>query len=613
MHRRSVRASLVGMLVVALGASAASLPDDVRQQIEAAYAGFAEKYPELTVTFTGDDFRHPTEREMIETLMNKNPGIRELAGVVREEQVKKAAEMRQAYLLHAVAAGPGQYPQVYEASRRAASRLGITQEFTVFVSNNAEMQEDVFGVPKHGHVGNSFGPFLIVITAGMTKAMNAAELEFVIARELGHVKANHRFYTNLAFKYQQEKGTMPVLFPDESGKSAEGIGGSMQLFFERGPEARRLSELSADRAGALALDDPRAALSALAKLARGDLEATEGFSLDAYLVQVETAIRDLTPRETRALVEKQGFAPFMITRVSELAHFLESEEFRLLRDRTGVDPFLLELQELGRIGTTLRHSEKRLELYLKDAATRRLDPLLRRQVTAAIEAQLSRRQAATGELAEQMVDHLELLGLEVANPLFDDLVAHLRRTGDARPFAGLIEMAKARIDQALQSPDTTNEGRVELEAKKALLLELAELAPEEDIFEVEKGAPLPWMEHVDLPGVLQATLTRLGGAAEGGKQAFLSEVEDLRPILREVGLKLLASLSPEEKRDIAELVGAHGGQLAAVVGEVLAAGDDRDKLVAVYERYFDQARKYLKLVPMFLIRSRLARVARFDV
>lgn len=604
-----IRSSLA-LLLWGTSVIAGALPDPIKARIEADYAAFAKAHPTLANPMDSSDFRHPAEIEMIETLMTRNPGIQDLVDAVKKDQLAVVRSKDQAYRLQAVEVGPGQLPEVHALAVAAARKLGLHEDFKVFVVNNAEMAEDVMGFPRHGHYGNSFGPFSILLTSGLVKAVSLPELGFVIAREMAHVKANHRFYTGLAFAWQQKHGKLPVLAPGEKAKKAPGVGGSMQLFFERGPFARRLSEFSADRGALVVAGDPQIGIGCLAKVARGDLAGTDGFDMASYLKQVEEAAAGLGPDEAAELAAKQGFVPYTLTRVRELVRFGGSQEYRRLVDRTGVNPFLLEAEILHRIGQGTVRAAARLAEYEKDPATARLDPLEAQATGGALRAALARHQAALDALTGLVVSHVELGGLEAANPMFGDLIETIRLKADVTAYMPAVSTLRAKIRFALSNPELTPEARAELDAKDEAIGAVWNLVPPK-----AKPAAKPastWLEAQDLPGALNATVGALKGAASD-KGAFLAKLDDLKPELRTRALAIVAKLGPDEKREMAELLRAHGGQLAKVVDDVLAAGTDEAALGALFDRWFDRSRFYLKLVPLAMIQRGLDKLSQFDL
>lgn len=607
---KSIDRRLAGMiLALALvsspleAASRDANADEIRHQ----FAEFSRQHPALTPPLESDEFRHPAEVELIDTLMTQNPGIQDLVAETRQAQEEFVRERDRLYSLAAVQVGPMQYPEVHQIAVDTARSLGLTSSFRVFIVNDAETWGNVFGVPTHGHYGNSFGSFSLVLNAGLIKAMTPAELRFVIAREMGHVKANHRFYTAIAFRYQAKLKKMPRLNPDEKATDAPGLGGALLLFFGRGPQARRLSEYSADRAGIAATRDPEAAFGALAKLASGDLMGMPGFDLEAFKQQVEEARKDLTSQDIASLVQSEGYVPYILSRVGELQRFAESQDYQRLVDRASVNPFLLEIETLHRIGTSLRRYTRQLEKFRTSPKTERLDPLERDRIHHALVAAIDGRQTAMSDLQELVSAQLKKVGLEADNAYFDDLVGSIERRKDAGPFTTVLAQLTERIQFLLQRPDLPADQRERLESRRAKIDAVKGLAPPVPVEEEEKDL---WMEGTDLPTMVNQVVSELASAGQGDKAAFLASLESLRPRIRTASIELVTHLTIDERKSLSDVVSGYGGKLSNLVTDVLAAGNEPGKLGAVFDTYFDEARHWARTIPMTVIRFGLEHLNR---
>jgi hypothetical protein len=583
---------------------------DLAAQAAAEYAAFANRYPGLATRLDSADFRHPAEVDLVDTLMTGNPGIRDLIEEVKKEQAKQVDEKDRLHRLHAVEVGAAQWPAIHAAAIEAAQALGLHRQFKVFVKNHAEMEDDILGIPRHGHYGNGFGAYSILLTSGMVKALAPEELKFVIAREMGHVKANHRFYTALAFKYQEKTGLLPRVYPEDKTTRKPGLGGALTFFFQSAPAPSRISEYSADRAGLIAVRKPEVAISALARLARGDLEDAPGFDLATFLKQAGEATRDLAVRDVPELVSQQGYQPFVVSRVGELNRFALSEQFKLLVDRAMVNPFLHTVEMLFSIGSSLAHYRRRLEDFQKDAATARLEPVARDTTASDLSSKVDVRQRAAAELDTLVASHVTRVGLAAENSAFADLISAARRHGDARPFLGALAKLTEQVQFALAQPGLGEPERLALEAKKKAIEDVRVLAPRE---RRPRARVTPWVEAADLPALLDGGVAALRAAAEsGGREAFFARLDALRPELKDAAVRLVTSLSADRRRELAEMVAARGGPLAQVVAEVQAAGTDPRSLSSVFDRHFERARDLLKTVPLFMIRRGLARYTGID-
>lgn len=577
-------------------------------EVTTDYAQFVRQWADLAQPLDANDFRHPAEVEMIDTLTSANPGIRDLMEDVKRDQLKQVRDKDLLHQLHSVEVTDKQHPAVHALAREAARALALHTNYRVFITNNPEMIDNIFGIPRHGHYGNSFGPFSILLTSGLVKALSPEELKFIIGREMGHVKANHRFYTALAFEYQRVAGKLPRIFPEDKTVKAPGLGGLITFFFERCPAPSRISEFSADRAGLVAVRKKDVAISALAKIARGDLEGMPGFNLEAYLQQVAQAAADLSPSDLADLVGGDGYLPYVLNRVSEGSRFGQSEEFKALVDRATVNPFLMEVETLFSIRSSFAHWTQRLHDFETAPSTLTMDPLQREVILKDLKSKVDRRLAASCELEKLVLQHIEDVGLAAPNARFRDLIATAARRRDGRPFKLVWNAMLDRINFALGQPDVPAEIVGQLTEKRNAIESVKDLKP--------KPSPRPnalpplWVEASDLPAMVDSAARDLARiAANGTRDEFFVRLETIKPEIRAAALKLVLSLPAERRAALANLIGGQGGRVARLVAEIQAAGSSVSSLEATFDREFDRARDVLRLVPMFVIRRNLSRYA----
>ena len=185
---------------------------------------------------------------------------------------------------------------------------------------------DCNGLPEMYVVGN---PNLNAMTIGMNRpiiVLNSAlvdlldddELRFVIAHELGHAMCGHALYQTLLQRLIVLSGVLGSL-------PLGGIG--IRVIVAALMEWSRKSELSADRAGILATQDPGVAFRVHMKLASGghleDLDATSFFAQGTEYAEAGD-LRDSLLK--LMLVENQSH-PFAVVRAGELRRWVDSGEY----------------------------------------------------------------------------------------------------------------------------------------------------------------------------------------------------------------------------------------------------------------------------------------------
>jgi len=156
---------------------------------------------------------------------------------------------------------------------------------------------------------------VIVLDSALIDLLDEEELRFVIGHELGHAMSGHALDKTLLLRLLSVSG----LF------SAIPMGGlSIRMIIAALMEWSRKAELSADRAGLLATQDPATAFRAHMKLASGghvdNLDQTSFFAQGAEYAGA-TDIRDSVLK--LLLIERRSH-PFPVSRAAELRSWVDS-------------------------------------------------------------------------------------------------------------------------------------------------------------------------------------------------------------------------------------------------------------------------------------------------
>jgi hypothetical protein len=160
-------------------------------------------------------------------------------------------------------------------------------------------------------------PF-IVITTGLVDLLDAEEHRFVIGHELGHVLSGHAVYRTMLF-HLTRLATRLAWF-------AIGYIG-LRVIIAGLEEWYRKSELSCDRAGVLASQDPAAARRALMKTAGGS--RISELSPDEFLRQAHEydAVPDVREGLLKMLQMQGTTHPFAVVRFAELDRWVADGEY----------------------------------------------------------------------------------------------------------------------------------------------------------------------------------------------------------------------------------------------------------------------------------------------
>lgn len=256
-------------------------------------------------------FQHPQDREATD-------GLKRLIGFDRV--VSKFLELRYERLLYLYNTGSSvkvsarQFPRLYAMLRDGCAMLDM-REPELYVS-----QAPLVNAFSFGHTS----PYIMVYT-GLLDLLDDDEVHAVLAHELGHIKCGHVLYNTMASSIQ---AVIEII-----GQLTLGIGRIVGASIEVAlMDWRRRSELSADRASLLVMQDPRAVVRTLTRLAGGTRRFADAVDPDAFLEQAREhgQIRDNNVLDTvyRTLAEVSlGSHPFIVERVREIDAWAASPEY----------------------------------------------------------------------------------------------------------------------------------------------------------------------------------------------------------------------------------------------------------------------------------------------
>jgi Zn-dependent protease with chaperone function len=254
-------------------------------------------------TFPGlqaEDFQHPDDLTATSALQSI-PGLDTLVAKVLEYGFERV------YYLENVASNVRVTPRMFERLHKAlgwgCKILGIEEP---------ELYVQVDPVPNAFTFGHT-RPF-IVLSSGLVDMLDDEERFFVIAHELGHIKCGHVLYTMLA---RNIAAVVSLI-----GQATLGLGSLLgQGLVLALYDWYRKSELSADRAGLLCVQDINPAIRTFMKFAGGASRLYAEMDQNEFVRQIreyQDADRSHLNRAYKAIITAFRTHPFPILRAHEL-------------------------------------------------------------------------------------------------------------------------------------------------------------------------------------------------------------------------------------------------------------------------------------------------------
>jgi Zn-dependent protease with chaperone function len=229
--------------------------------------------------------------------------------------------LRQLLVANAVEVSDKQVPQLWDKHCATAAALSVNVP-DLFVTQAPLANALAVGAKRP----------MIVLFSGLVRDYTSEEVDSVLGHEMGHVLCEHNYY---------QTGAQLLAMLLRSGGLVGPAGLPVRAMYMVLLEWSRMAELSADRASALVVGDPRVTCQMLMRMAGG---ALDGMSLDAFLAQAARYEEedDLLARWSRAWVEVYVTHPFAVRRAQELMRWVAAGEYDRIRDgnyvRRGQEP-----------------------------------------------------------------------------------------------------------------------------------------------------------------------------------------------------------------------------------------------------------------------------------
>ncbi|MEI2652887.1 MAG: M48 family metallopeptidase [Nocardioides sp.] len=224
--------------------------------------------------------------------------LKTMSSLVSERQ------MRLILLGSAVRVSERQFPEVHRLLTDVGTVLDAAELPEVYVVADPTLNARTIGLNRP----------IIVLNSALVDLLDTDELRFVIGHELGHALSGHAVYRTLLDRMLSLAAVFSLL--------PGGLLG-VRVIMAGLMEWSRKSELSADRAGLLACQDPAAATRVHMKFASGgdleQLDTTEFLAQAAEYADTE----DLRDSVLKALLTETRTHPFAVMRARELRTWVD--------------------------------------------------------------------------------------------------------------------------------------------------------------------------------------------------------------------------------------------------------------------------------------------------
>jgi Zn-dependent protease with chaperone function len=270
-----------------------------------------ERPTRVRVTLTDISSRaweHPADRGALVALRQLKGFdfvLRKMSGLINERA------FRLQFLGSAIRVDERQFPRIHRLYTEAATTLDVRELPELYVTNFPLWNANTIGMDK---------PF-IVLNSGLLQGLDEEETRFVLGHELGHAQSGHALYQSLLFWLMRLTGAlnwMPI--------GALGLRAIIAALHEWA----RKAELSGDRAGLLAVQDPAVALRVQMKLASGgQLAELDTTAFLAQGTEYESA-GDLRDSVLKLLLLEAQSHPLAVVRAAELRRWVDEGEYTAL-------------------------------------------------------------------------------------------------------------------------------------------------------------------------------------------------------------------------------------------------------------------------------------------
>jgi Zn-dependent protease with chaperone function len=253
-------------------------------------------------------WEHPADRAALAAL-RRIPAfddvLRKVFGLFGEKPI------RLAFQANAVRVSEKQFPEIWTRYLEVLETMDAQEQYGLYVTQTPLVNAGAYGMDK---------PF-IVLNSGSVRLLDDEELTYLLGHELGHIMSGHVLYR-----------TMTVLLLQLAQLGFPVVGIAARAILVALLEWSRKAELSADRAGLLAVQNPEATLRSFMTRAGGgrpDENDLNEFLKQADEYRTSGDVADIVFKVLNLLGTTH---PFHVLRAAETRDWIEAGEYdRILR------------------------------------------------------------------------------------------------------------------------------------------------------------------------------------------------------------------------------------------------------------------------------------------